>query len=222
MSENIIKAAVALGAAAIFITTRAYKHFSSKKEPSKSLGSFVLWGRPNAGKTTFISRLRGLEATKKEATTSERKYKNVSIDILKPDLFLVDEIIDMPGTKDRLADWLKYATEKDHVFYMIDLSRISNTDYDSAVRFDISETIKALQKSKKIRKRINIIASHVDQSKWSSTDTANINNQVQEDLFIRRVYESMEDVKGYVYSANLMDTESFKQLIQSIANDCQS
>lgn len=135
---------------------------------------------------------------------------------------MVDEIIDLPGTQDRLSAWLKYVVDKKHVFYVIDLSRINDNEYNLSVRSDLKKTIEALRNSNKEKKRINIIASHVDKSKWSHIDAANINNEIQEDPFIRKVCESLEDVTGYVYSANLMNDQSFKQLMQSIANDCQS
>lgn len=52
-------------------------------------------------------------------------------------------------------------------------------------------------------------------------DTAQVNNVLQEDPVIRRMYESI-GVKGYVYSANLTDPTSFNRLLQSIVDDLQA
>lgn len=227
MLPFIIAGVVALGAV-------AYKVYSdsagssttppptSPNPPARRLGNFVIWGRPNSGKTTFISQLRGehIQLVDKKATTSRTTYKDVKLQ-LASDL-VVDSIVDMPGTDDRLEDWCELVAKGDHVFYLINISRIDNAGYAAAVRTDLKATIDALNKSSKGRKRINIIASHIDQSKWNTVDTAQVNNVLQEDPVIRRMYESMEGVKGYVYSANLTDPTSFKHLLQSIVDDLQA
>ncbi|WP_375184692.1 GTPase domain-containing protein [Aquabacterium sp.] len=221
---------IAAGAGLLAVGVAAYKYFSgdddqpSKTPPpskSQSLGSFVIWGRPNSGKTTFISQLRGEQmSVEKKATTSRTTYKEVKLRLAAE--FVVDSIVDMPGTDDRLDDWRELVAKGDHVFYLINLSRIDDSGYAAAVRTDLKATIDALSQSSKGRKRINIIASHVDQSKWNAVDAAQVNNVLQEDPVIRRMYESMEGVKGYVYSANLTDATSFKRLLQSIVDDLQA
>lgn len=190
--------------------------------PAQRLGSFVIWGRPNSGKTTFITQLRGqkIEPAAKQATTSRTTYSNVELPLSAK--FVVDSIVDMPGTDDRLDDWCELVEKGDHVFYLLNLSRTNDAGYVAAVRTDLKITIEALKKSAKPRKRLNIIASHVDESKWKTVDAAQVNNVLQEDAAIRRMYESMDGVKGYVYSANLTDPASFKRLLQSIVDDCQA
>ncbi|WP_281170955.1 GTPase domain-containing protein [Curvibacter lanceolatus] len=181
-----------------------------------------MWGRPNSGKTTFISQLRGehVQLAEKKATTSRVTYKDVKLRLAAE--FVVESIVDMPGTDDRLDDWRELVAKGDHVFYLLNISRTDDAGYVAAVRTDLKATIEALNKSSKGRKRINIIASHVDQSKWNTVDVAQVNNVLQEDPVIRRMYESMEGVKGYVYSANLTDPASFKRLLQSIVDDLQA
>ena len=189
----------------------------------KSLGSFVIWGRPNTGKTTFIARLRGVEvnAEKKEATTSKKVYKNVEIGNIEGGLFKVSEIVDMPGSMDRLDDWLDQVVSKKHVFYLIDLSRLKERTYLTSVKSDVSCTVKKLNESNKNNKRINIIATHVDLSDWKDIDIADVNNLIQEDVDIRYIFESTKGVSGYVYSSNLIDESSFNKLMQSIVDDSQ-
>jgi len=227
MWKLIITGVVALGAA-------AYKVYSdsagsstkpppaSPNPPIRRLGNFVIWGRPDSGKTTFILQLRGeyIKSGEKKATTSRTLYKDVKLQLAEE--FVLDSIVDMPGTDDRLDDWRELVAKGDHVFYLIDLSRTDNARYAAAVRRDLKATIDALNKSSKGRKRINIIASHIDKSKWSNVDTAQVNNVLQEDPVIRQMYESMEGVKGYVYSANLTNSTSFKHLLQSIVDDLQA
>lgn len=219
------------GAGLLAAGVATYKYFSddddqSSKAPpphrSQSLGTFVIWGRPNSGKTTFISQLRGeqMQSVVKKATTSRTTYKEVKLQLEAE--FTVDSIVDMPGTDDRLDDWRELVANGDHVFYLINLSRTDDSGYAAAVRTDLKATIEALSQSSKGRKRINIIASHVDQSKWNAVDAAQVNNVLQEDPGIRRMYESMEGVKGYVYSANLTDATSFRRLLQSIVDDLQA
>lgn len=190
--------------------------------PAQRLGSFVIWGRPNSGKTTFITQLRGQknDPATKQATTSRTTYSNVELPLSTK--CVVDSIVDMPGTDDRLDDWRALVEKGDHVFYLLNLSRIDDASYVAAVRTDLKTTIEALNKSVKSRKRINIIASHVDESQWKTIDAAQVNNVLQEDAVIRRMYESMDGVKGYVYSADLTDPASFKRLLQSIVDDCQA
>lgn len=218
------------------VAVRLFKYFVSAENKIKPfsdaaplrcrLGSFVVWGRPNVGKTTFIARLRGenLDPAKKSATTSRAVYTDVKVDDLKGGNYLISEIVDMPGTEDRLNDWLKAVAEKDHVFYMINLSRSGDAGYVSRIREDVKATIKALRDSNKKEKgrRIHIIASHVDESKWKDEDVAQVNNILQDDPEMRLLYESLEDVSGYVYCADLTNEVSFKRLLQSIVDDCES
>lgn len=226
----LIVAGVVAGVAALGAV--AHKVFSdsdgSSKPPPTSpprvrrLGSFVIWGRPNSGKTTFISQLRGehVQLVEKKATTSRTTYKDVKLRLAEA--LVVDSIVDMPGTDDRLDDWRQLVEKGDHVFYLLNISRTADAGYVAAVRTDLKATIEALNKSSTGRKRINIIASHVDQSKWNTVDAAQVNNVLQEDPVIRRMYESMGGVKGYVYSANLTDSTSFNRLLQSIVDDLQA
>jgi GTPase SAR1 family protein len=102
----------------------AFKKKTENATPEvKSRGSFVVWGRPDSGKTTFISRLLGKQPPeKKESTDSIKTYKKVPLNFLNGGLFEVDEIADMPGNLDFRDKWLQMVIEKDHVFYLIDLS----------------------------------------------------------------------------------------------------
>lgn len=221
----MIKIIVAAGSAFAALGYAAYKHFKTDDQVSKnSLGSFVVWGRPNAGKTTFINRLRGAPpaSSEKEATTSRKVYSNIQLADLRGGPFMVDEIIDMPGTDDRKQDWIRLVQTKDHVFYIVNLERASERTYAAAVRSDVKVTINALTESDKKDKRIHLIFSHLDKSKWSARNPADVGNLLQDDDDVRQLYESMEAVSGYVYIANLMDKASFAQLLQSIVNDCQA
>lgn len=131
----------------------------------------------------------------------------------------------MPGTGDRFSDWLNLVAEKDHAFYMINLSRLSEADnerYMIRIQDDIKSTVKAIRDSKKSKKKIHIIASHIDKSKWRDVDQVDINNELQEDEEIRILYESIDDVPGYVYSADLTNADSFNRLLQSIVDDCKN
>jgi GTPase Era involved in 16S rRNA processing len=226
MLPFIVAGVAALGAVAYKIykdsdDSSSYLLPTNANLSTRRLGSFVIWGRPNSGKTTFISQLRGqaIQSADKQATTARTTYSNVELQLSAK--LVVDSIVDMPGTDDRLDDWRELVEKGDHVFYLLNLSRTDDAGYAAAVRTDLKATIEALNKSSKGRKRINIIASHVDQSKWKTVDAAQVNNVLQEDPVIRRMYESMEGVKGYVYSANLTEATSFKRLLQSIVDDFQ-
>lgn len=228
MLPFLVSGVAALGAA---LGAVAYKVYSdrvgssttppptSSSPSARRLGTFVIWGRPNSGKTTFISQMRGepIRSAEKAATTSRTTYKDVTLRLAAD--FVVDSIVDMPGTDDRLDDWRELVAKGEHVFYLLNLSRADDAGYAAAVRTDLKATIDALNKSSRDRRRVNIIASHVDQSKWNDVDVTQVNNVLQEDPVIRRMYESMAGVKGYVYSANLTDPASFKRLLQSIVDD---
>lgn len=194
-----------------------------KSESIVNLGTFAVWGRPNAGKTTFIKRLRSipLVSDQKEATTSTSRYSKVKLTGVQGGTFMIDEIRDMPGTDDRRKDWLELVQNTDHVFYLVNLFDASERSHAAAVRLDVRDTIAALERATKKNKRIHLIFSHLDKSKWSAQNPAEVNNKLQADDDIRLLCESTGSVSGYVYSANLMDENSFQRLIQSIVNDCQ-
>lgn len=219
-----------LGATAIAgLAVSAYFKFRREKKPQAlpevHLGSFAVWGRPNAGKTTFINMLRGVAPAsgKKGATTSRTNYPAVKLPPMQGVSFIVNKIVDMPGTDDRKKDWLQLVQEEAHVFYIVNLVRASEQPYAAALKSDINATITALEQSKKqMGKRIHLICSHLDKSKWSTHEPADVNNVIQEDGDFRVLYESMRGVAGYVYSADLTDKDSFQSLLQSIVNDCKN
>lgn len=191
-------------------------------EKPKSLGKFAIWGRPNAGKTTFIRRLLGKSITsQKEATTARDPYTSIPIVEVSGRKYQINEISDMPGTTDRKQSWLELVQSHQHVFYMINLALASNNaDYRAAVRSDLKETVSALQKSEKKVKRLNIIASHIDMTALKDIDPAEITNRLQSDDEFCLLYESIEGVAGYVYAVNLIDETSFNRLLESIIKDC--
>ncbi|MEO2278849.1 GTPase [Pseudoalteromonas pernae] len=186
----------------------------------KSLGSFVVWGRPDSGKTTFIYRLRGEEPpVEKEATDSKKKNEEVILDFLNGEPLVIDEIADMPGNQDFRDKWRQMVIEKDHVFYLINLEKLSDVDYLTQVRFDVKDTVLALENSEKIDKRINFIATHLDRSQWKDIERSKVNNVMNDDMVIRQIREARGEVKGYLYSVNLMDKKDFEKLMQDVVND---
>jgi ribosomal protein S20 len=196
-----------------------YRYFSEDEKP---LGAFIVWGRPNTGKSTFIAGLRGVpppHGAPKEATGARITHKDVKITGLDRGPHKVDAVTDMPGTNDRLPVWLDAVKSVEHVFYLINLARVDDREYMSSVRTDIKQTVAALKESKKEKKRLNLIGSHLDKSNWKAVPAAEVNNFLQEDDQFRELYESMEGFAGYVYAANLTDPVSFKKLLQSIADD---
>ncbi|MEJ5029915.1 GTPase [Comamonas sp. MYb69] len=215
---------VGAGATAVYSYLKKDDELSTNK--AHSLGTFVIWGRPNVGKTTFIARLRGEppKSKQKTATTSRVEYKDVHLRVIDGVPMVINRIIDMPGTDDRLNDWLALAVANEHIFYLVDLSRLRAREYASVVRRDLEATVGKLRELRK-SKRINIICSHVDESDWKSLkNDPNLGNIIQSDDGIRYVYESLnrEGVAGYFYFSDLTDNDSFKHLLKSIVNDCHA
>lgn len=226
-----VGAAVIAGGAALYKYAssknkrRGAPQGDSKPEPIR-VGSFAVWGRPNVGKTTFISQLLGKGVpNEKEATGAKKIYgKEIPLFVVDGRSYKVEEIIDIPGSTDRLSDWCEMAAKKDHVFYIVDLSRKDDEKYKAEVRYDLGKTVGALSESSKARKRVNIIASHVDESIWSEIGIGEVNNVIQEDVVFRQLYEAINErgVAGYVYVANLVDRESFDTLMECIIRDCHA
>ena len=190
--------------------------------PPTSLGRFAVWGRANAGKTTFITRLRGLpisDSEKKIATTTRTIYRDIPLVVIEGRSFQIEEIVDMPGDKYRRDDWIKLVGTHEHIFYLFNIAEKDNREYMAEVRTDLLVTAEALKKLPNFEKHLNIIASHVDESEFQETDPAEINNVVQADDGFRRLYESMDEVAGNVYTVNLIDEVNFKELLKSIVSD---
>jgi ribosome biogenesis GTPase A len=203
----------------------AYKKYASGHNSSVpsaiSVGKFAIWGLPNSGKSTFISQLlrKPHAHGHKEATTAKTVYSTIPLVQIGTRQFRIESIVDMPGTRDRLADWLELVNSHQHVFYLINLARKNDREYMAGVRYDLSKTVDALKTSTKTLKRLNIIASHVDESFLNDISIAEVNNHLQEDNDFQRVFESIDGVAGYVYTANLTDKDSFKRLLESILKD---
>jgi len=204
-----------------------YKYATSNKaddssEEIKKLGSFAVWGQPDTGKTTFIARLRGLEPkVDKEQTTSLKRYSAFNLRGVDGGAYEVRGLVDMPGSKDRLNDWLKEALLSDHVFYVVDLSRVHDQEYFRKVKYDVAQTVDCLASSAEGNKKVNIIGTHLDASEWKSVDAVRVNNVVIQDQRMRELSELFGKVAGYVYSVNLTDDKSSSRLLQDIANDCE-
>lgn len=204
-----------------------YKYATSKESPGevekpKNLGSFAVWGQPDTGKTTFTARLRGLEpAGEKEQTSSIRRFGKLELKGLNGGPYEIQELVDMPGNKDRLNDWLALAASKKNVFYIINLARLADDGYRRKVRGDIEKTVERLASAKVDGKKVNIIGTHLDSSEWGAVDVARVNNTILQSQHMREVRELFGNVAGYVYSANLMDKNSATRLLQDIANDCK-
>lgn len=217
---------IALGAAVVGASYGAYKYFSPKEDPKpsnlpKNLGDFATWGQPDTGKTTFITRLRGLEPTiKKESTYSAKRISKFEITGQDGQKYEVQEIFDLPGLEDRLNDWLTQVESRKNIFYIINLTNLENESYLRNVKKDIQATVEKIKSTTNKNKRVNIIGTHLDQSKWKGHDPARVNNEILQDDCMREIREYFGDVAGYVYSANLTDKNSSNRLIQDIINDC--
>lgn len=224
-------AAVATVGGAAAAVYKSYKNKKSQKEDAArsaaakhELGSFVVWGRPGSGKTTFITRLRNEPPRhQKQPTTKIEKHPDVRLSFLEMGDYVVKFIDDIPGTVDRLSFWHERVKECDHVFYIVDLHRLTtDASYKVHVGNDIKGAVKCLQEVVGKDKRINIIATHVDRSKWKDAPAAEVNNKLSEDDLFREIYELAGDVKGYVYVANLLDDKSAKELLKSVVGDIVS
>ena len=107
----------------------------------------------------------------------------------------------------------------EHIFYLINIARKTDRNYMTEVRKDLLDTVEALRKIPNSEKRLNIIASHVDECVFIKSDPAEIINVLQADDEFRRLYELMGEFAGYVYTVNFMDTTSFDSLLKSIVSD---
>lgn len=221
MLPFIVAGVVVAVAGGIYKYANSKKPAGEAKEP-KSLGSFAVWGQPETGKTTFIARLRGIDPTgEKEQTTSLRRFSRFEVKGLDGGPYEIQELVDMPGSKDRLNDWLDQVASKDQVFYIVNLAKITDDGYRRKVKFDVEKTVEKLSYSDVKVKRVNIVGTHLDTSEWKSVDAARVNNLILQDPHMREMRELFGVVAGYVYSANLMDKKSANRLLQDIANDCK-
>jgi GTPase Era involved in 16S rRNA processing len=222
-NPRVIIGAAAAAVAVGKVVHTAYQRFSKKE---KTLGTFIVWGLPDTGKSTFISIVLGkphAPRSAKEATTSAKVYKDEIIRGLEQGPQKVEKITDLPGTNDRLGYWLQEVKDKEvqetkNVFYLVNLARFREPTYMSSVRFHIKKTLEAMA-SNTSTKRLNIIGTHLDQSEWKGVASEKVNNELQGDDAFRELYESTNQVAGYVYAANLTDQSSAKNLLQSITND---
>lgn len=224
-------------AAAITAGTTIYKKFSSDDEQPvmpeneiESLGSFAIWGRPDSGKTTFVYRIQQKDIPKeKEATSSRREFRDIKPISIRENKFKIDEITDLPGTIDRKRTWVDLVKNKKHVFYLVNLARLSDKKYLSEVKNDLKITTEAISALKTDMKPIHIIGTHIDESDFKNILDADVNNKLQENSEIRAILESIkylgdelknsDGIKGFLYSVNLTELPSFNKLIENIIND---
>ncbi|QCP83215.1 hypothetical protein D0C27_15560 [Alcaligenes faecalis] len=220
-----------IGGAAVLLSSvgaAIYKYYSEDDPPSPSntvsLKRFAIWGRPNVGKTTFIARLcrRSVIVERKEASTSKQVYTSIPPIELDGNRYLINEIVDMPGTKDRLADWLDLVRTHEQVFYLVNLGLTHEKEYQAAVRHDLKKTVEKLLDCEKQNKTLHIIFTHIDKSHLSHIKPEEVNNQLHDDEIAKHFLEYTSEVKCYMYAVNLMDENNFQQLINSIVRDANA
>lgn len=220
-----------IGGAAVLLTSvgaAIYKYYSEDDSPppsnTVSLKRFAIWGRPNVGKTTFIARLRhqSVITERKEASTSKQVYTSIPPIELDGKSYLINEIVDMPGTKDRLMDWLDLVYTHEQVFYLVNLKLTKDKEYQAAVRHDLNKTVEKLLECQKPKKTLHIIFSHIDKSHLSQIKPEEVNNKIHDDEIAQLFLEQTSEVKCYMYAVNLMDEGSFQQLIHSIVRDANA
>lgn len=186
------------------------------------LGDFAVWGRPDAGKTTFISCLRGNRPSgEKEQTNSIKRYSKFEITSHDGRLYGVHELCDIPGGEDRLKNWLTEIESRKHIFYIVSLAKLDDSAYLRKVRTEIEHTVKRLN-DKTTGKRIHVIGAHLDSSKWKDFEPARVRERILQDDAIREIREHFGEGAGYFYAANLLDPSSATQLIEDIINDCSA
>lgn len=216
---GVVAVAAVAGGVYSYVSSKRAGSEVKKPEP-KCLGDFAVWGQPDTGKTTFIARLRGVEPGEKEQTTSLKRYGRFRLKGVDGGPFEIKALVDMPGSRDRLDDWLAQVESNRHVFYVVSLAKVAEEHYRRKVRFDIERTVERLAAAGSGCNRVNIIGTHLDQSEWKSVDEARVNNVIMQDPCMREVRELFGAVAGYVYSANLMDKNSAARLLQDLVNDC--
>ncbi|TMP20416.1 hypothetical protein CWC02_06100 [Pseudoalteromonas sp. S2721] len=218
-------------AAVTAIGAGLYARANYKKRSTISLGTFAIWGRPNSGKTTFVYQLQQKELPKEKRTTSEMtRFKDIKPLIYEDMSFKIEEITDFPGTNDRKTSWKKLVQEKQHIFYLINLSKLEDKDYIQKVKNDLKLTVEAISNPEiSSIKPVNIICTHLDKSSFKDINPSEVNNKIQDSSDFKIIFEKLESlgeelvnsegIVGHVYSANLIDKQSFRNMLKSISYD---
>lgn len=224
---------LALGAIAA-IGTAVYKYYSSDNNNKNTndsaekntesvhyLQSIAIWGRPNVGKTTFISHLMKKPFSEEKIQTASKKtYKEIPPFYVDGKLYCFDQIIDMPGNVDRLDEWLIQSQKNKHVFYIFNIEKLGDKAYMRNVSSDIGKTMEAMEKENITGAKLHVIASHVDKSNFKDCDQANIINEIMNSDEVRRIYEKLKgSLKGYFYGVNLTSSTDFDNLLSNIVKD---
>lgn len=197
---------------------------SSSARPAdqvKYLSGIAIWGRPDVGKTTFISNLLNKPlADQKVQTASKVTYTTIPAFRVNGQLYSFNKIVDMPGNVDRFDAWLEQAQTNKHVFYIFNIEKLGDKAYMRGVASDVVKTMEAMEQEKVDGAKLHVIASHVDKSTFQQFDQANLVNEIMKSDDVRRVYEKLQgSIKGFFYGVNLTNDESFKNLMRNIVQD---
>jgi GTPase involved in cell partitioning and DNA repair len=209
-------------AAATYYRKRGQNQNQQTENTPIPLGDIAVWGRPDAGKTTFISCLRGIHPSgEKEQTGSIKRYGKFEITSRDGRIYGVPGLCDIPGGPDRLENWLAAVESRKHIFYILSLAKLEDSEYLRNVRTEIEHTVKRLNDKAK-DKRIHVIGAHLDNSKWKDFEPARVRETILQDDTIREIREHFGKGAGYFYASNLLDRGSAMQLIEDIINDCSA
>lgn len=227
-------AAVAAGGMVYKYYTKDDKKSSGSPSPQtpaqavKYLPGIAIWGRPDVGKTTFITQLLKQRLSERKVQTAS-KVTHTSIPKFWVDgkAYSFKKIVDMPGNVDRLDDWLALAKANQHVFYIFNIERLGDKAYMRCVSTDIVKTMEAMEQKdadgalQSVQgAKLHVIASHVDKSVFHHFDQANLVNEIMASDDVRRVYEKLQgSVKGFFYGVNLTSRQDFDNLMTNIVRD---
>ena len=137
--------------------------FSSAKDKK-----ILLLGPRSTGKSTWRRYLTsGIVPAGYQMTATAVTEKDVKLS----DLGLTVTIVDLPGGDASLAEWRKHAREVDHVFYLVDVSRLRDRRHSERIMKDA----RIMSVWGDPKKPLTLVVTHADlDSRWMPSDQDSI------------------------------------------------
>lgn len=189
--------------------TAAVTLLVKKNGPAKKIKDLVLLGLPSAGKTTFLKRLKSEMISEDESTTMNEKKTGEFTFKFNGQKILIKNVTDTPGANRYTHEYEKYKNFNGYIYFFFNVNgylRYLENERITNARLD---QIYHVFKDKIDKNEVYIIGTHIDLLRLKTNEINEAINKKVEDKSYRSVLNNL-------YLTNLLDENSFKNLIEEL------